>query len=73
MGSDPDTHALVFPNDNYVDLYNNRYQKMFHVKPHNMHLQTVLQTGIPSFADWFFIYGILWTVCACIAGRVLTI
>lgn len=58
LGSGPDTYALVFPNDDYVDLYNNGYQNMFHVKPHNMYLQTAVQTGILSLICWLVFY--LW-------------
>lgn len=56
LGSGPDTYALVFPNDDYVDLYNNGYQNMFHVKAHNMYLQTAVQTGILSLICWLIFY-----------------
>lgn len=56
LGTGPDTYALVFPNDDYVDLYNNGYQNLFHVKPHNMYLQVAVQTGGLSLICWLVFY-----------------
>lgn len=61
FGSGADTYALVFPNDDYVDLYNNGYAGLFLTKPHNLYLQIAVQTGVMSllcflvFYVWYFI------------------
>ena len=61
FGSGADTYALVYPNDDYVDKYNNSYDNMILTKPHNMYLQIAVQTGVISlicfvvFYLWYFI------------------
>ena len=61
LGSGPDTYALVFPNDDYVDRYNNYYGNAIITKPHNLYLQIAVQTGVLSlicflvFYVWYFI------------------
>lgn len=61
LGSGADTFALVYPNDDFVDLYNNDYANMIHVKPHSLYLQIAVQTGMLSlicflvFYLWYFI------------------
>lgn len=64
LGSGADTYAMIFPNDDYVDMYNNGYADMFLTKPHNMYLQIALQDGwvallaVLVFYGWYFISGI---------------
>lgn len=61
FGSGADTYALVYPNDDFVDKYNNGYDNMILTKPHNMYLQIAVQTGVISlicflvFYLWYFI------------------
>lgn len=61
LGSGADTYALVYPNDDFVDKYNNGYDNMILTKPHNLYLQIAVQTGILSlicflvFYLWYFI------------------
>lgn len=61
LGSGADTFALVFPNDDYVDKYNNGYDNMVITKPHNLYLQIAVQSGVISlicfliFYLWYFI------------------
>ena len=61
LGSGADTYALVYPNDDYVDKYNNAYDNMILTKPHNLYLQIAIQTGVLSlicflvFYLWYFI------------------
>lgn len=61
LGSGADTYALVFPNDDVVDKYNNGYDNRYLTKPHNMYLQIAVQTGMLSlicflvFYIWYFV------------------
>lgn len=61
FGSGADTYALVYPNDDFVDKYNNGYDNMILTKPHNMYLQIAVQTGVLSlicflvFYLWYFV------------------
>lgn len=61
FGSGADTYALVYPNDDFVDKFNNGYDNMILTKPHNMYLQIAVQTGVLSlicfliFYLWYFI------------------
>lgn len=61
FGSGADTYALVYPNGDFVDKYNNGYDNMILTKPHNMYLQIAVQTGVLSlicflaFYLWYFI------------------
>lgn len=64
LGSGPDTFMLVFPNNDYVALSNSGYEDLIVTKPHNMYLQTAVQTGVLSlicflvFYFWYFVYSI---------------
>lgn len=61
LGSGADTFTLVYPNDDFVDKYNNGYDNMVITKPHNLYLQIAVQTGVLSlicfivFYAWYFI------------------
>ena len=61
LGSGADTYALVFPNEDYVDMYNNGYAGLFLTKPHNLYLQIGIQSGALSmiaflvFYIWYFV------------------
>lgn len=61
LGSGADTFTLVYPNDDFVDKYNNGYDNMVITKPHNLYLQIAVQTGMLSlicfivFYMWYFI------------------
>lgn len=61
FGSGADTYALAYPNDDFVDKYNNDYDNMILTKPHCMYLQIAVQTGVLSlicflvFYLWYFI------------------
>lgn len=64
LGSGADTYALVYPNDDFVDKYNNGYDNLIITKPHNLYLQIAVQTGVLSlicflvFYLWYFITGV---------------
>lgn len=61
LGSGADTYALVYPNGDFVDKYNNAYDNMILTKPHSLYLQIAVQTGVLSlicflvFYLWYFI------------------
>lgn len=61
FGSGADTYALVYPNGDFVDKYNNGYDHMILTKPHNLYLQIAVQSGVVSlicfliFYIWYFI------------------
>lgn len=60
-GSGPDTFTEVFPNNDYVGKTNMNYDGVAVTKPHNMYLQTWVQTGLISllaFLGIFIIYFI---------------
>lgn len=60
LGSGADTYALVYPNDDFVDKYNNGYNNMILTKPHCLYLQVAVQSGVLSlicflvFYVWYF-------------------
>jgi len=60
IGSGPDTFTVQYPNEDYVDAYNNGYENQTMTKPHNMYLQMAVQTGVLSlicfliFYFWYF-------------------
>ena len=60
LGTGPDTFLLAFPNDDFVALSNSGYGDELITKPHNMYLQTAVQTGVLSlicflvFYIWYF-------------------
>lgn len=57
LGSGADTFALVYPNDDFVDLYNNGYSNMYVTKPHNLYLQIAIQSGVLSLICFLVFYG----------------
>lgn len=64
VGSGADTFALVYPNGDFVDKYNNGYDNMIISKPHCLYLQIAVQSGVLSlicflvFYIWYFISGL---------------
>lgn len=56
LGSGADTFALVFPNQDFVDRYNNGYDNMIITKPHSLYLQIAVQTGGLSLACFLMFY-----------------
>lgn len=64
LGSGADTYALVFPNGDFVDKYNNGYDNMNVTKPHNLYMQIAIQTGLVSlvcfliFYLWYFVVSL---------------
>lgn len=57
-GTGPDTFYLVYPNDDFVGMYNNGYKTTFITKPHSLFLQIGIQTGILSLVAFLVFYMI---------------
>ena len=57
LGSGADTFSLVFPQKDYVAAYNTGMNGQFITKPHNMYLQTAVQTGVVSLIAFLIFYG----------------
>lgn len=61
VGSGADTFALIYPNGDFVDKYNNGYDNMIITRPHCLYLQIAVQSGMLSlicflvFYIWYFI------------------
>lgn len=58
FGSGPDTYAFVYPQSDYVGKYNNSYEGTYVTRPHNMYLQSWVQTGLFSLLCQLVFYGI---------------
>ncbi|MBP5159488.1 MAG: O-antigen ligase family protein [Lachnospiraceae bacterium] len=48
LGSGADTFQIVYPNTDFVGLYNYGYYGQIMTKPHNLYLQIGVQTGVLS-------------------------
>jgi hypothetical protein len=57
IGSGADTYTLAFPQSDYVNLYNYGYGEVILTKPHNLYLQTGVQTGVLSLIAYLALYG----------------
>ena len=57
LGSSADTYTLAFPQQDYVNLYNYGYGDQILTKPHNLYLQTCVQTGVLSLIAYLVLYG----------------
>lgn len=57
LGSGADTYAMVYPNDDYVDKYNNGYDNMILTKPHCLYLQIAVQSGVLSLLCFVIFYA----------------
>lgn len=56
LGSGPNTFTEVFPNDDYVGKTNMNYNGVTVTKPHNMYLQTWVQTGLLSLIAFLLLF-----------------
>ena len=57
LGSGADTFSIVFPQHDYVSLYNNGYGEQLISKPHCWYLQVAVQTGVLSLIALLVFYG----------------
>lgn len=58
IGSGPDSFVMTFPNNDYVDKFNNGYMYLVISKPHCLLLQMATQTGLISMIAFVVFY--LW-------------
>ena len=63
IGCGPDNFVYKFPNDDYVSMINNGYYGDVVTRPHNMYLQTGVQTGVVSLVLFILIYMIYFIQC----------
>ncbi len=57
LGSGPDTYAMVYPQDDYMNMRLNNFDVGILSKPHNMYLQMAVQTGIISLIAFLVFYS----------------
>jgi len=55
-GCGPDNFVYTFPNNDYISMANNTYQKVVVTRPHNMYLQIGVQTGLISLIAILVLY-----------------
>lgn len=58
LGSGPDTFVFEFPNDDFVGRHNALFDDQIITKPHNMYLQTAVQTGCLSLICLLVFYAV---------------
>ena len=56
-GCGPDNFVYEYPNNDYVAMHNNTYSTQVVTRPHNMYLQTGVQTGVLSLIAILVLYG----------------
>lgn len=64
LGCGPDNFIFEFPNNDYLALLNNGYNASVVTRPHNMYLQTAVQTGALSLAAFVVIFICYAVSCA---------
>jgi hypothetical protein len=71
LGSGADSFAMVFPQQDYVGLYNAGFEGQLLTKPHNMYLQTGIQTGVVSLICFILFYAFYFvkSICLYINGK----
>lgn len=57
LGSGADTYMLAYPQQDYVASYNYGFGDQLLTKPHNLYLQTGVQTGFISLLAYLVFYG----------------
>ncbi|NLJ97286.1 MAG: hypothetical protein GX321_09040 [Clostridiales bacterium] len=57
LGSGADTYMIVFPQQDYVNLYNYGYGDQLMTKPHNLYLQIGVESGVLSLIAFLVFYG----------------
>lgn len=58
LGSGADTFAFVYPQQDYVGLYNNGFGDQILTKPHSLYLQIGVQTGVLSLICILLFYAL---------------
>lgn len=58
LGSGADTFVLVYPQQDYVNLYNYGFGSQVLTKPHSLYLQMGVQTGVISLIAFIVFYSL---------------
>ncbi|MDF2944841.1 MAG: hypothetical protein K0S01_3699 [Herbinix sp.] len=58
LGSGPDTFAMAYPQQDYMNIKRLGYGNAIITKPHNLYLQIATQTGLISLIGFLVFYGI---------------
>lgn len=58
LGSGPDTYTLVYPQNDYLNMFNSGFGSQVLTKPHSLYLQIAIQTGVLSLVAFLIFYGI---------------
>ena len=58
IGCGQDNFIYAFPNDDYLSLLNNDYSSQIVTRPHNLYLQTGVQSGLASLILFLGVYVI---------------
>lgn len=64
LGSGPDTFVLAFPQNAYLEMYQNGFGTNIMTKPHCLYLQVGVQTGVLSLICLLVFYG--WYAVQCL-------
>lgn len=64
LGSGPDTFLFAFPQEDYLAMKQNGYDRQIMTKPHSLYLQVAVQTGVLSLLCLLVFYGwyALWSL-----------
>ncbi len=57
LGSGPDTFMFEFPQEDYLNMKKNGFERTVMTKPHSMYLQIGVQTGVLSLLCLLVFYG----------------
>ena len=57
LGSGADSFSIVFPQQDYINLYNYGFSDQIITKPHSMYLQIGVQTGVLSLLAFIVFYS----------------
>lgn len=68
-GCGPDNFVYEFPNNDYLSLLNNGYSGKVVTRPHNMYLQTGVQTGLISLVMICILYAVYLMRSICMIRR----
>lgn len=63
LGSGPDTFAMAFPQQDYINLAQAGYGNVLMTKPHNLYLQIAIQTGLLSLIAFLVFYAMYFVQC----------
>ncbi len=69
LGSGADTFSIVYPNYDFLSMWNTGYWQQIVTKPHNMYLQIGVQTGVFSLIAMLVFYFIYFINCLLVSVK----